>query len=545
MKSLLLVLFVWSAYVMQAQTGNTIGLLLNSEKAYDGYTLFSTLSGKQTYLIDNCGKVTKRWISDYPSGLSSYITPQGKMLRAGRINSGFSGGGIGGLIELYDVNGGLEWTGLLASSTYTQHHDIEPLPNGNILVLIWEIVTREDAESLGWVLQDNLEEIWSESILEIKPIGSSEYEVVWRWDIKDHLVQDVNSSLDNYGVISEHPERLDPNYNINNGISDRFHANSIDYNSERDQIILNIRNTSEFVIIDHSTTTEEAATSEGGNSGKGGDFLYRYGNPQIYNRGTETDRKFYLQHGARWIKTDGPYKDGIIVFNNGVDRPQGSFSSVEIVMPTWDGNLYFISENAAFGPEEFAFAYVGTPVSSFYSSRISSAQVLPNNNILICEGQEGHLFEINQDKQVIWEYIVPLHGDIVLSQGDNPPSADVFMAERYAPDYIGFDGIDIQATFPIEKHSSYDCDLYSSISRPNAQRTYTIVNTLVNDQLYIDNPDNQELMIQVYDMSGQLMLSQIKDATFIMLNLPMRNGMYIVQIADNNQIVNTTKIIKI
>lgn len=58
--------------------------------------------------------------------------------------------------------------------------------------------------------------------------------------------------------------------------------NGIDYNPVLDQIALSTHNLNEWYIIDHSTTTAEAATSSGGNSGKGGDLLYRWGNPAAY-----------------------------------------------------------------------------------------------------------------------------------------------------------------------------------------------------------------------------------------------------------------------
>ena len=57
-----------------------------------------------------------------------------------------------------------------------------------------------------------------------------------------------------------------------------------------DQIVLSNHNLSEIWIIDHSTTTLEAASHSGGNSGKGGDLLYRWGNPQAYDQGTGADQ---------------------------------------------------------------------------------------------------------------------------------------------------------------------------------------------------------------------------------------------------------------
>src|SRR5690606_15913622 len=105
--------------------------------------------------------------------------------------------------------------------------------------------------------------------------------------------------------------------------------NAIDYNPQLDQIMISTREFSELWIIDHSTTTAEAAGHTGGRSGKGGDILYRYGNPAAYNRGTRADQKFFYQHDAQWIEPGLPGAGNILVFNNGWNRVDGSsFSSV-------------------------------------------------------------------------------------------------------------------------------------------------------------------------------------------------------------------------
>ena len=57
----------------------------------------------------------------------------------------------------------------------------------------------------------------------------------------------------------------------------------------------------EVWIIDHSTSTEEAASHVGGKHGKGGDLIYRWGNPYAYFAGLPSDQVFFGQHDARWI----------------------------------------------------------------------------------------------------------------------------------------------------------------------------------------------------------------------------------------------------
>ncbi len=138
----------------------------------------------------------------------------------------------------------------------------------------------------------------------------------------------------NFGVVSDHPELLDFNFlNGNAGDANWLHINSLHYNSNLDQIILSSRILSEIYIIDHSTTTAEAASHTGGTYGKGGDFLYRWGNPQAYDKGDDSDRTLYSQHYPHWIP-DGLVDAGkILIFNNGNSI---RFSSVDIITPPID-----------------------------------------------------------------------------------------------------------------------------------------------------------------------------------------------------------------
>ena len=49
-------------------------------------------------------------------------------------------------------------------------------------------------------------------------------------------------------------------------------GNAISYNPILDQIVLSSRHMNEFFVIDHSTTSIEAISHSGGDSGKGGDL---------------------------------------------------------------------------------------------------------------------------------------------------------------------------------------------------------------------------------------------------------------------------------
>jgi hypothetical protein len=122
----------------------------------------------------------------------------------------------------------------------------------------------------------------ADKIVEIKPQGERGGKIVWEWHIWDHLIQDYDSKKGNYGNPADHLELIDLN------VEDTLPAPISHF------------------IIDHSTTTKEAASHKGGRWGKGGDFLYRWGNPQNYHHGDSTDRKLFHQHDIRWIEKGKP-----------------------------------------------------------------------------------------------------------------------------------------------------------------------------------------------------------------------------------------------
>ena len=186
--------------------------------------------------------------------------------------------------------------------------------------------------------------------------------------------------------------------------------------------------------LDHSTTTQEAAGRAGGRAGKGGDLLYRWGNPQAYRAGTDADRRLFGQHNAHWIPKGLQGAGRLLVYNNGDGRPQGAFSTVdEIELPVDARGRYTLTPGGKYGPESAVWSYSAPNPTDFYSFNISGAMRLPNGNTLICAGAPGIVFEITPDKKVVWQYNLPQFGT-----GRN--SRNVFRAIRLAPGYQGLAG---------------------------------------------------------------------------------------------------------
>lgn len=449
-----LFLFLFLAQFVQSQ--NTVGTISMTDEVFDGYTLFS--ADTKTFLINNCGQVMNTWTSNFTPGNSVYLLPNGNLLRTGREDgkSDIIFGGQGGIVELFNWDGEIIWSYSFNSNLERQHHDIYPMPNGNVLILLAEVWSKEEAISQGRDPSKISEErLYSEKISEVKPIGTDEIEVVWEWNIKDHVVQDFDDTKQNFGDVAKSPEKLDINFlNGGNGSANWLHVNSIQYDEQLNQIVLSSRNLGEIWIIDHSTTTEEAASNSGGVYNKGGDFLYRWGNPQSYRQGTEENRKLFGQHYAYYIEQGLRNAGDLILFNNGNGRDP-DFSEVFILdLPETNG-VFSYTEGTAYGPENPIYEYSQFQegeTSNFFSNILSGAQVLPNGNILICEGTKGNFFEINSDDEIVWNYINPFNSIEKEStiQGEVPSGNTVFRAHKYSKDYAAFADLALSANDPIE-----------------------------------------------------------------------------------------------
>jgi hypothetical protein len=375
------------------------------KRANKGYVLFAPLFSKTTYLIDYNGRVAKTWTSKYNPGQSVYLLSDGKLLRTGNDSSRYFSGG-GGVIELFDQKGILKWHYQISDSMQRQHHDVCPLPNGHLLVLCWERISKEEAllkgrKQIGQV-------IWSEKIMELIPEGSHSAKIVWQWRLWDHLIQDVSANALTSTEVKAHPGKLDINF-LATESPDWLHFNSVDYHAENDQILVSNRNLSEIYIIDHSTTTAEAATGQGGRWHRGGDFLFRWGNPLAYQNGSEKEQQLFRQHDATWIPKGLKGQGSILVFNNGVQRngAEAEYSEVLSLLPVKDSSGNYLTSNGRYLPEYPDWIYQAKERSSFFSFNVSSAQRLPNGHTLICEGAEGRFFEVNEMGETVWVYTNP------------------------------------------------------------------------------------------------------------------------------------------
>ncbi len=446
-------------------SSQTVGLLLNDPRSHPGYTLIAPKHFTSTYLINNAGQLVHTWTgSKYEPGQSAYLLENGNLMRAAMTKGPLStGGGEGGRIEEYDWNSNLVWQLDFSNDKYMQHHDFIPLPNGNILLLAVEKKTYDEAVAAGFDPSKLAQEIKTrgymlpDAVYEIKPTRPVGGTIVWEWHVWDHLVQDLSSSRSNYGNVAAHSELIDPNGDGKNIPAFWNHMNSITYNAAFDQIMLSVRGNSEVWIIDHTTTTAQAAGHSGGKYGKGGDLLYRWGNPSQYRAGAQSDEKLFQQHNATWIPANYPGAGDIMVFNNGLGR---NYSTVDQWTPPVDANGNYSLTGKAFGPTTFSWTYKANPPTSLFDEAISGAQRLPNGNTLIDSGTHGKFIEVTLSGETVWEYVNPVVLNGPLGKMDvipsDPARAGEFMNAcfrvlRYPLDYIGFAGKDLTPGGTIER----------------------------------------------------------------------------------------------
>ena len=470
------------------QESSSRGLVTRGEASLPGYTLVGPLQSRSVHLVDHAGEAVHSWTtSTYGPGGGCYLEDNGHLLRCGRVddNPRFHGGGIGGVIEEFDWDGNLVWSYTVMDEYQTQHHDMERLPNGNVLVIAWEHLSPPEVRGFG---RDPAaiggEGLWPDAVLEIRPTLPEGGEVVWEWHAWDHLIQDFDASLPYHGSIPKEPGKLDINYDHRDRPAqteeqrlaeeqlhdemralgyiggeddeeaedddgggpqgalgrddparrpDWMHTNGVAYHPGLDLIALSSPELCEVFVIDHSTTTEEAASSGGGRYGRGGELLWRWGNPRNYGLGDEADQRLFYQHDPTWVDTDaGP---GLLLFNNGGGQPDSETSTVELLLLPFEADRGFVREaGQPFGPAEPAWSYSAT--EAYSSSFISGAQRLPNGNTLICAGAPGRIYEVTPDGALVWDYLNPYGGDLPPSaQAGGAPTNALFRAYRFAADH--------------------------------------------------------------------------------------------------------------
>ena len=477
-------------------------------EAEPGFVLFELLGS--AYLVSRCGTKVHAW-HGISTGYHVKLLENGHILYIDNEE----------IVER-DWDNNIVKTLKIDNPSIVPYYEVLVLPNGNYLCVARRITTTTSFVDLGY--DPNLgTPTFVDMVLELDKDSG---EIVWQWELMDHVIQQRDASAANYGQLKDHPELLNMDavstYDWEN--SESFMINGMDYNPELDQIILSVRKISEVIVIDHSTTTEEAAGHSGGNAGKGGDILYRWGNPANYDRGSFGDRHLYYQHNPNWI-TEGEHTGKVIIYDNRLTG--GSFSTAPIIELPIDGNgNYNLAADMAFSPAapNLIFSQSATN-SSFYSPYTSGAQLLPNGHLFITEGKPSVLHEFNAEGKLIWQYRIPYWASCGFCY--------TFRAEKYPMDYPPFLQFQFNSSGYIENPvTSLPCDVLPTEAANANQAAIDIWLEPSNFILNIEAENGSRFDWSLYDMAGRRLIEGAEQTAVRRAVGHLPSGIYAVHVMD-------------
>ena len=488
----------------------SIILLTSIESAnaqtFDGYALYNGQNSNTTYLIDKNSNIAHSWSCAITGNYTVHLKENGNLVRGGTYsNNVLSAPAVSGIVQELDANANVVWEFIYSSSNHVSHHDFCVLPNGNVILTAYEVKTPSELTQAGY--NGATTNKWPTHFIEVQQNGTGG-QIVWEWHIWDHLIQDYDNSKSNYGIVANNPELMDINAvtgGFGPGSGDWYHVNGVDYNPTLDQLVFTSRFASEFFIIDHSTTTAQAATHAGGNSGMGGDFLYRWGNPPNYGSASPQVIPSAV-HDPRWVKTGRPNAGYIQFFNN--NGGGGNTSTVDAINPPVSGSTY-----SSFSPTSYDWRHTAVA----YSSGQSASDRMSNGNTFVnVSGQ--YMYEVDSLNNIIWQY-----------------NADPAKAFRYECDYAGLTAL----------LGNDPCGLSNGI----VEFSELTLNVFPNPSKGIFNvvglaQSGSSFTIHVYDIYGKQVLQTTNDTRVDLTAFD--NGVYVLHVVneDGQAVVKKVSLIK-
>ena len=460
--SILLLLMAGTTAAYEAFQGPTELIYWNTNTATVGYTFFGVRG--TSYLIDMQGYVVHTW----PVGTNPHLLSDGSILDASNNDpSGFPG-----FVQV-SWSGSNMWAYLETRANYLPHHDFTRIYNPKLgsnttLYIANKTITSNQCVAAGCnpasAAYNNAQ---MDAIVEVDMSSN----IVWEWCFYDHLIQDFDVGKSNYvgtgKSITNYPGRLNANIPGMPVQSDWLHCNSIDYNTNLDQIVINsVRG--ECYVIDHGNTfvAGSPTASLARAASTNGDFLYRFGDPARYSQGvipsiltnwtesTTGNKQMGGVHHVNWIPLGRAGAGHLLLFNNSQNlfehTQASSVLEVNTIMDSGgsDTGHYVNPPDAGYTAWQYgkntdrATRLLSRQVTWLYYSKAShgmfshiggSAQRLANGNTLICSDTEGHIIEVTPTCDVVWEYINPVTSDGILKfKRDNWPMYNsIFRAFRY------------------------------------------------------------------------------------------------------------------
>ena len=484
---------------------------LTSAQDFNGFALYNAQGSNTTYLIDEGQQIAHTWNMSTECNYTVQLKKNGNLVRGTKGNTSvFSSGNIAagaGQVQEIAPDGSIVWSFDYANNDHISHHDLT-LVGDNVLLTAYEKKSSTELNAAGF--NNASSEKWPTHFIELEDDGNGGANIVWEWHIWDHMCQNTDANGPNYvSSISDNPHLIDINMiqaQGGPGGGDWFHVNGVDYNEDLDQIVFSSRFASEIYIIDHSTTSEEAASNSGGISGMGGDILYRWGNPSNYEMsGTQVIPN--AVHDVRWITDDGRPNGGFLqIFNNsGVSINQSAIDGIET---PWDAttNSYLRNSGQPFSPSSYSSRYE----CAYSASGQSASDRMSNGNIYVNasggQGGAGVMYEVDQSGNIVW----------------GPYNASSPKGFRYECDYPGIKAL--ESYMNTSNTSCFDATVITEndevdniIIYPNPAADYITVN-------------NQELK-EVYDLMG-IMVIRTSDTEIDVNHLA--SGIYNLRVSNRN-----------
>ena len=483
----------------------------SNAQTFNGYALYNLQNQNTTYLIDKNGNIAHTWSCSAACNYTVKLKPNGNIVRGTKNSSNqLNGAAVGGKVQELDGSANVVWEYTYSNADHCSHHDLEILPNGNVILIAWEVKTQAELTQAGRT--GVTAEMWPTHFIELEQSGSTAT-IVWEWHIWDHMIQDADGSKDNFGVVENHPELMDINAVSGGGggpgpggnSGDWFHANGVGYNEALDQIAFTARYANEVFIIDHSTTTAEAASHSGGNSGQGGDFLYRWGHPANYGS-TAAQTVPAAVHDPRWIEDDGRPNAGMLqIFNN--EGGSGNSSAIDAITTPASGFMYTYG-GSSYAPSTYDWRH-DCVVSN---DGQGSSKTMSNGNVFVNVSQQ-YMYEADQNGNVIWQY--------------NASPTKAFRYECDHPGIIALLGADPCGIAAISEETISQVELY-----PNPSTGVFKVDGFALGE--------NDLNMSVVDMFGKVITEVENTLELDLSDFP--DGIYFVKLIFNDEKVITKKI---
>ncbi len=353
-------------------------------KAYNGCTLFSSMFGKDAWLIDMRGRIVHHWNTEPYGPTFVRLLPNSNLLYSGVKSGGVMGPGLAFLFGEKDYkqseeNRGtclieVDWDNNLVWKYEAPqfNHDFYRMKNGNTMYIKYVIVPDDIKNRVKGGVPETEQNgvMWADALNEVTPEGK----VVWEWIAYEHLDPEIDTICP-----------LCPR-------GEWTHMNTCTV-LPNGNILGSFRDINTICIIEKAT----------------GNIIWKWGREELGHQHEPT----MLDNG------------NILVFDNGAHRfcsqDLDYYSRVPEINPTTN---------------KIVWEYKDDPPSEFYAYGMGGAQRLPNGNTLICETHGGRIFEVTYDKEIVWEYVSPFYGPFLLYGQCNL----IYRAYRYGIDYEGLKG---------------------------------------------------------------------------------------------------------